>query len=366
MQGMNKKRILFLIPTLGGGGAERVLCNLVNNLNSSGYGITVQTIFKANNKQFLNNDINILEGKLPQFRGNTILFKIFSPRFLFRYYIKNRYDIIISFLEGPATRIVAGCDYSAKLINWVHVEQITVSDAAKSYRSIKEYHNLQKRFDLTVCVAETVKKDFLSLTHEVKDVRVLYNINESNSIIEKSKEPIDIIIDEKQINIVCVARLVSEKRFDRLIRVSKRLIDEGYPVQLYILGAGDLHQELINLSSTLSIKNRVHFLGFQKNPYKYISKASIYVCASDREGFSTSVTEALILGIPCVSTDCSGAHELLGWDNEYGVVTSKDDNSLFDGICYMIKNYEHYVIQAKERGKYFSKEKLIEEVKKIL
>lgn len=54
------------------------------------------------------------------------------------------------------------------------------------------------------------------------------------------------------------------------------------------------------------------FLGYRDNPYKYVKKADLYVCSSRREGFSTAVTEALIVGTPVVSTNCSGAYELLG------------------------------------------------------
>lgn len=363
---MLRKKILFLIPTLGGGGAERILCNLVNNLNPSFYDITIQTLFKANNKQYLNKNITVIKGKIPQFRGNSIFLKVFSQRVLFKHYIKKRYDVIVSFLEGPATRIVAGCNYETRLINWVHVEQHTLSAAAKSYRNIKEYQKSQEKFDITICVSETVKNDFLSITKNAKDVRVLYNINESDLIIEKAKESLDITLDKNGINLFCVARLMPEKRFDRLIRVFKRLIDDGYPAHLYILGDGCQKHELVKLVHSLDLTKKVHFLGFQMNPYKYISKASIYVCASDREGLSTAVTEALILGIPCVSTDCSGGYELLGLHNEYGVVTSKNDESLFRGICKMIRNYDFYKKKAGERGKQFTKDKLIEEVNKIL
>ena len=77
---MRKKKILFLIPTLGGGGAERVLVNLVNGLDKSKYDLTVQTLFKAGiNASYLNGDIKLIEGKIKQFSGNILLMKMFRP-----------------------------------------------------------------------------------------------------------------------------------------------------------------------------------------------------------------------------------------------------------------------------------------------
>lgn len=74
------------------------------------------------------------------------------------------------------------------------------------------------------------------------------------------------------------------------------------------------------------------FLGYRDNPYKYVKKADLYVCSSRREGFSTAVTEALIVGTPVVSTNCSGAYELLGKNNEYGIVTENNEDALYEGI----------------------------------
>ena len=99
------------------------------------------------------------------------------------------------------------------------------------------------------------------------------------------------------------------------------------------------------------------FLGYQDNPYKYVAKADIFVCSSRSEGYSTAVSEALILGVPVVSTNCSGSYELLGNNNEYGIVTENNEQSLYQGIKQLIDSPSlliHYKKQAQLRKDLFS------------
>ena len=113
------KKILFIIPTLGQGGAEKVLVNLVNNMDRSKFDITVQVLFKGGvNEQFLKSDIKFKYYYKKQFRGNSKYLCLFSPEKLYKKFIKEKYDIIVSYLEGPTARIVSGCtNPNTKLVN---------------------------------------------------------------------------------------------------------------------------------------------------------------------------------------------------------------------------------------------------------
>ena len=113
------------------------------------------------------------------------------------------------------------------------------------------------------------------------------------------------------------------------------------------------------------VTNTFHLLGFHSNPYKYVSKADLFVCSSRREGFSTAVTEALLLNIPVVSTLCSGAHELLGNNNEFGIVTTNDEEGLFNGLYQILTKKDllpYYKLKATERAKKFSKERTVKSI----
>ena len=101
-----KKKILFLIPNLSHGGAERVLVNLANNLSQDKFDVTVQTLFDVGvNKQYLLPHVRYIGGWKKQPRGTTTLMKLFSPKFLYKRVVKERYDVVASYLEGPTATI---------------------------------------------------------------------------------------------------------------------------------------------------------------------------------------------------------------------------------------------------------------------
>lgn len=367
---MKKIDILFLIPSLGQGGAEKVLVNLVNNLDTSKFNITIQTLFdEGENKRFLKPHIQYRSFLKHQFHGNTYFLKIFSPKFLYRKIIKEKYDIAVSYLEGPAARIISGCnDTDTKLVSWIHVEQHNKKKASKSFRSYNEAMQCYSKFNQTICVSEYVKKDFLSIFPQIKNVSVLYNTNESKLIKKLSQENIDIGVDSHFVNICAIGTLKESKGFDRLIRIVKKLTDNQFKVKLYILGKGPLEKNLKNLSTELGIQENIVFLGYQLNPYKYISKMDMFTCASFAEGFSTAATEALILGIPVYTVDVSGMKEMLGYNNEYGIVVNNDEESLYQGIKQLLENKDllrHYKQQAMIRGKVFSTSETVKAVENM-
>ena len=106
-----------------------------------------------------------------------------------------------------------------------------------------------------------------------------------------------------------------------------------------------------------------------RNPYKYIAKCDLFVCASVAEGFSTAATEALVLGVPVCTVDVSGMKEMLGESNEYGIVTENSEKALYEGIKRLLDDPEllaHYKRAAEERGKHFSKENTVKAVEDML
>lgn len=363
------KSILFLIPSLGGGGAERVLVNLVNNLDKSKFDITLQTLFDVGvNRQFLNPEIKYVAGFPYMFRGNTHLMKLLSPRLLYKLLVKKQYDIVVSYMEGPTARIVSGCPYTGtKKISWIHVEQHTLERFSGSFRSVEEAKKCYRLFDKTICVARTVKEDFEKFVDV--NCEVLYNINEDQHVKMLGQEPIEDCHFSKDINLVSVAKLEEAKGYDRLVKVHKQLLQEGIRNQVYLIGCGSQENMLKQLVQDLGVQDTFHFLGFKVNPYKYVSKADVYICSSRREGFSTAVTEAMFLGLPIVSTCCSGAKELLGENNEYGIVTENSEQGIYSGLKEMLFSSEtikRYKDVALCRAEKFSKEKTKDKITVML
>ena len=359
------KKILFLIHDLGPGGAEKVLVNLVNNLDSDKYDITIMALFGGGvNEQFIRPHITYKAILPVMFRGNIHVMKLFTPRQLHRLFIKEHYDIEVAYLEGISARIISGCmDVNTKLISWIHIEQKTKRCAAQAFRSFKESVETYTAFHEVVCVSETVREDMHALYPMLRDMKVLYNTNETEYIKESGTEPVpDINFVSNEFKICGVGKLMVNKGFIRLIKIHHKLKNMGYPVHTYLLGDGPERVKIETYLQENQLKDSVTLLGYQSNPYKYMSKCDLFVCTSYAEGFSTATTEALILGIPVCTVEVSGMKEMLGHHNEYGIITSNKTADLYKAIKKLLDHpeiLEHYKKQADIRGKYFSREKTV-------
>ena len=365
------KKILFLIHDLGGGGAEKVLINLVNRMDRSKFDITVIALFAGGiNEQFLLSDIHYFTVFSKMLPGNSIWMKLASPKLLHRYFIKDHYDIEVSFLEGPSARIISGCsDTDTKLISWIHSAQSSEEKAAASFRSIEEAKQCYKRFDQIICVSEEVKKAFSAAFPDINNLAVCYNAIDSDRIIALEKERVEEdIFNSSEINLVAVGKIVPIKGFDRLARVVKKLIEDHIPVHLYVLGSGNEQNKIEAYLRDNKLTHAFTFLGYKTNPYKYIAKSDLFVCASWTEGFSTAAAEALIVGIPVCTVNVSGMKEMLGEHNEYGIITENDENALYDGIRYLLEgcHLQYYRAKAQERGKMFNMENAVRNVELLL
>lgn len=356
-----------MIPNLSVGGAEKVLVNLVNNMDKQKFDITVLTLFGGGvNEQFLKPHITLKTCFKKTFKGNSQILKLFSPEKLFKRFIKDDCDIIVSYLEGPTARIVSGCNNKeTKLVSWIHIQQENAKSASYSFKNYDEAKKCYDRFDNTVCVSEYVKDDFVRIFDFKKHVEVLYNTNETNDIIKLSGESVGDTFESDEINICVVGKVALRKGCDRVCHIQKRLKAEGINTHIYFLGTGPDEEYVKNFAIENNLENSITLLGYQTNPYKYVKNCDLFVCASLAEGFSTAATEALIVGTPVVTVEVSGMKEMLGEFNEYGIVTDNNEYALYCGIKRMITEdglLEHYAKQAELRGKRFSTEKTVKAV----
>ena len=331
---MKVKKILFFIHDLGPGGAEKVLVNLVNNMDQAKFDITVMTLFDVGvNKKFLKKNIRYLSCFKKVIRGNTHLLKILSPEELHQKLIKEHYDIEVAYLEGPCARIISGCPYKdTKLAAWIHTEYQNRNSLAESFRSLREAEECYNRFHKIVCVSQTVQKRFSSLLNLNVPSCVLYNVSDYLGIIQASKEKIENnLFSGQKFNMIAVGKLQPNKGFERLLKIALQLKEE-YSFRLYILGTGPEEGKLKRYVIKHGLSEYVYFLGYQENPYKYIANCDLFVCSSYREGFSTVTTEALIVGTAVCTVDVSGMTEMLGENSEYGLIVENDDSSLLKAI----------------------------------
>ena len=149
-------KILFLIHDLGQGGAEKVLVNLVNNMDATKFDISVTALFGGGvNEQFLKPHIHFRAVFPKNFRGNIHLMKLLSPKQLHKLCVREHYDIEVSYLEGPSARVVSGCtDSKTKKICWIHAQQ-QGKQPFLPFRGEAEAQACYRRFDEIVCVVLT-------------------------------------------------------------------------------------------------------------------------------------------------------------------------------------------------------------------
>lgn len=365
---MRRIKVLFLIHDLGPGGAEKVLVNLVNNMDSELFDITLMSLFDYGvNRQFINEGIHYKYCFKKMFRGNVTLMKLLTPKQLHKLLVRDHYDVEIAYLEGPSARVISGCPYpNTSKIAWIHIQQPKTKKPG-SFRSHNEAVDCYNKFDQIHCVSEYVKDTFC-LRYDIKaPIKVVYNSLETDVIRELGNQvPLEMIKEnDGKIKIIGVGKLLHSKGFDRIIPMIKSLEKEGFSVHFYILGEGKDKQKLKELVRQNEVANSVTLLGYKVNPYMYIKHADLFICASLMEGFSTAASEALVLGTPVLTVDVGGMKEMLGPNNEFGIVVPNDDEHLYNALKDIVSNPEklaYYRKQAVIRGQDFETEETVKKV----
>lgn len=362
------KKILFVIDTMGYGGAEKALVNLVNNMDKTKYDITVLSMFKfGNNSKKLDKSIKYKYVLRNYFRGNSIVISLIPKWLLYKFFIREKYDTIIAYIEGSATRVVSGCNnLGTKIFAWLHVDIPDSNRLYRSYTGKKGCIKAYRKFDGIVGVSNKVIESFIKHTGIVDKVHVLYNTINYKEILNSSKEPF--MFDNDMINAVSVARLVPQKGFIRLLEAHKRVIEEGYIYHLTIIGDGSERKKLENFILVNNLEKYTKIMGYADNPYKYVRSADFFVCSSYTEGYSTAVTEAAIIGTPIITTDCSGMNEILD-EEKGGIIVENSIEGIYSGIKRVLKD-PNILQEIREKNKSlsekFSTNKTVKEVESLI
>ena len=337
------KKLLFIIPTLAKGGAERVLAVLSNHLNGYKKDIVV-----FENKIDYEVDGNIINLDIPASESILIKIKNFFKRWKkLRELKKNNYIASISFLENAnILNIIAKPSKKVIISIRAHIAETFEKDpflftGPKRRLLVMGYGLLLKllypRADLIVAVSQGVKESLIKLGVPEEKIKVIYNPYPIEEIRESAKEPVEEVF-EKAEYVITTGRLTKQKGQWYLLRVFREL-KKSYPeLKLLILGDGELKSYLVKLSQNLGLKTYVwdrdklsenfdvYFLGFKKNPFKYVSRARLFVFPSLWEGFGNVLVEAMACGVPVISSDCkSGPREILAPKTDFRYQTKKPE-----------------------------------------
>lgn len=355
------KKIFFLIPTLDGGGAEKVLVDLVNNLNKDKFEITVKTLLGGGvHENGLMPNITyrtVIKSKNKHIR--KILFYmlafILPGKLSYRMIVKEKYDVEVSYLEGVTTQIMATSNnHTAKKFAFVHIDFSSNYALAKVYNTVGDCLRSYQLFDQVVFVSNKAKSGFEEVIGALPSSIVLRNVLDEKTIIKLSQDEVK---EERngKFSFVSVGRLCNQKGYDRLLQAAVKLNGEQFDFNILIIGEGTERQSL----QDLMIKHHIHnvkLLGFKENPYQYIRACDMFICSSRAEGYSTVVSESLILGVPVLTTDCAGMDEILD-HGKYGLVVENSIEGIYAGMKRILQNpgeHEKYRLLAKERSRYFS------------
>ena len=370
------KKILFFINSLDSGGAERALVNLANHLPKDEYQPTVCTLYCSKKNGFsLGENIEYKyvfkkRGKLYNRMMMIWLCKVLPRKMLYKKIFKDKFDFEIAFLHGFPTELIrSSSNKKSKKLAFVHSDFASNYDIKSLYRSTEECLKSYKQYDKVCFVSETVKDGFCKVVGDSGNGCIVHNVTDSGMIVKKAEQPCENpYIEKDALKLVSVGRLVDLKGFNRLIEAVDRIARNNVSVECVIIGDGPEKDNLKKMIEERGLAKRIKLLGYDENPYKYMKYADVYVCSSLTEGYSTSAVEAVVLGIPIVTTDVSGMDEIIG-NSGCGIIVENSVDGIFDGLTMVASDralVDKMTEAANLRSSYFDTHRQISEFTTIL
>lgn len=332
----NKKKILFFLWSFSlGGGAEKILSTIVNNIDLSKYDVDILELEHYDkNYEPVPKGVRILKSwqsyKTSKLK-HALLWRMrrYFPHFVRKQLVKDEYDIEISFtIMNPPFPFSKRKE--VKKIAWIHgsIENFKEQPAIQ-----KSHYEHLKQVDTIVAISNKTCQSIIDVYPEFKDkVTIIYNGYDFERIRQKATEAVDIVIPNQSICVI--GRIEKMKGSNKVVELIKQLHNQNKKYHLYFIGSGALEQTLKQQVVEYELTDYVHFLGYQNNPYKYLKQMKLLLSLSLQEGFPGVYVEALSLGIPFVSSDVGGSEEL-SQQGKYGKVIYAQKEAMQAVIAYM-------------------------------
>ena len=314
-------KIALFLPSLAGGGAERVVLNLARGFSNRGHKVDLVLV----------NAVGPYMKDLPEtvrlvnLRADRFLKSLFK---LVKYLRKENPDVLISSL--PPANIIAiwakiisrnSCRLFLRLDNptSVTLKHMTQFKGLLIWKLIPFFYPFADEFIASSRgIAEDIKK-ILSINEE--NIHVIYNPMDIDSINRLAEMPLahPWFKEGEPLVILGIGRLSKQKDFPTLIHAFS-LVRKQTSSRLVILGEGEERSALENLIREMKLENEIEMPGFVDNPYAYLAKASIFVLSSIYEGLCTVIIESLAVGTPVVSTNCPTGNDEILDSGKYGLL----------------------------------------------
>ncbi len=361
---MSKKSILFILPSLEGGGSQRVILTIMRYLDRERFTPKLALIKKEG--EFLDQIPTDIE--LYDLNTNQLRYSIFKIIKLIK---STNPDIIFSTLGHLNLTLALLKPFLPKKSLYIARESNTVSiqNQSEKYPRLFDwlFRNIYKNFDLIITQSLFMKQDLIKNYHiDENKINVIYNPIDQDKIkkltYEKTKQ--DKIYDTTKINLLSIGRIDYQKGYDLLLESFSNL-DKRFT--LTILGDGEIKQELENLAKQKNISKRVFFKGFCQNPYIYMKFADLLILSSRYEGFANVILEANYCGLPVVAFEAPGVNEEIIENGFNGfLVKDFDTEKLATTIEKASKyNFDHKKIREYTKNR-FDAIKIVKEYEDII
>ena len=373
------KKIMFVVPSLEGGGAERVAANLLKGFIGSGIE-TVLVLFDKKHGYGIPDGVNVRYLNIGHNKDiiSTVV-KFFLIIFKLAGIIrKEKPFTILSFMDY--TNIVVLLSNMLLLNRAKATVSVHTSPTLHLRKYSKNISNsimsllirlLYKKADLIITVSDFIRDDFIeNFGIDHAKITTIYNPVDTDKVKVLAEEDVFHPWFKDNIPVILSAgRLSREKGFDYLLKAFA-VVKGKMNARLMILGEGSERENLEHLSHELGISENVFFAGFKENPYKYMKRAAIYVLSSLFEGFPNVIAEAMACGTPVISTMYNPSrHEIIEHGENGLLVPSKDELALAGAILKLLTDVSmgtRLACQARKKVEELSLENIMNQYKKVL
>lgn len=358
---MMKKKLLFVCVSLGLGGSERCMTEMLRNLDQSRYEITLLALIPVENKNEIPEGIRVING-YPGFEdmevsvrkvvgralrdGNiaaavkrslywcrvNLLKKEYTACFWKSYageipVVEESYDATIGYGPGFASFFaIDQVPNGGKKILWVNTNLV------RAHFDLEQHRRLYAEADHIVAVCRNLLRDLQGYYPECREkMSVFYDMLDVEGIQKASRAFQPAYPAEEKNRILTVGRICEAKALHLAAEAAAILKERGFDFRWYILGDGSGRSVLESRVRELDVGDRVVLLGALNNPYPWFAGCDIYVQTSVYEGSCTTITEALILGKPVVTTDIDIAPEKIN-DGYNGLICAMTGQDIADKL----------------------------------
>lgn len=356
------KKLLFVMTGMYNGGAERSLVNLLNEIPEDKYKVDL-LLFKREGL-FLNQIpeyVNIIEPSEAMRRlygpisrcGSYLPVKLLgnavsrirehrrSSARAYRWHhwysrwipnLETHYDTAIAFISGEVLFYLDEKVSADKKLVWIH-NDYRAAHHPKKY----DYAHLNN-MDGIVSISEQCVKILKEEFPEFQDkIHYLPNITSSSVIRRRADEFIPAEYRADRPSILSVGRLTPQKGFDLAIQAAAEMKNRGILFDWYVIGDGELHDELESQIKSLCVEDCFHLLGTRENPYPYMKHCSVLAQTSRFEGKSMVLDEAKILAVPILVTDYPTVGDQI-IDGQEGIVANQSIAAISDCMIHLLQD----------------------------